>query len=1094
MKLITARPHRLLGEIIRRIGEHTQRGEACMLIVPSQYTLQAEIEVMTRLDIAGSFLIDVLSPARLQSRVFERAGAPRQVIIDERGKCMVLTGVVAQEKENLTVYRTAAGGGTEGFVQKLSALIADLKRSGATSESLAAQLAQMEEDHPVRRKLQDAALLFARYEERMAGQLADGEDVALLMREKLAASGVVHGVRVFVYGFDMITETFARELTAIDAASAGVTLAVETDDNSAPDGRLFAPVNYSLERLSAIAAEAGVPLERERFTAKLHEADDLAALEERLFALGARPEEAEPEHIELFACSGMRQEVHRAASRIRELAQAGEEMAQIAVVYPKGAAYAPLLENILPMYGVTPYVSMRRAANAHPLCRFVLGSLRVVASGFFTADVVECIRSGFLPIAQEEADALITYAEGVDVRGDGWKRAFTYHKDGDSDALARLNAAREAVVTPLAALQKALGRAKTADDTIAAILALLDATDAFDRLGDMRQELLAAGMDAQAQDCAQVWNALMDTLDQLHTLLGGRAVPAKTVQGLLASGLTALELAALPPADGAVICGEIGNVRTAQVRTLFALGLNDQGGGGEDGLFTGPEREEAVRATGAYLGMSASERAALSQLDTLKTLSGCTGHLILSYALADETGRALREGSAVQALRRLFPALTARGGLPEEELHVMLGAPASALEAMAVHLSRVTDGKQQLEAPFAEAFAAMDADEALRPGLIAMTKKLSEAPARRLEAADARALYGRPVMSVSRLEMFAQCPYQHFVRYGLSPEREITPGVDRAELGTLYHEAAEQFTRAVTAMPEFPNIPTEVSDRLMDEAVAPLLGKWRESPLGESARGGAIAGRIRRTARRAGRSIIEQFATSRFVPMSFELTFGQNGVAPIMLELGDGSHVYLQGRIDRIDVLDEETRRIRVIDYKSGSKKFDPTMAYWGIQLQLLIYLAAALAQIPGAQPAGFFYCRIADPTVKTESRIREEVEKQIAKKLALAGISLSDVEILRAQDAHHQQMVTKDGKPSGRHAASMVDAAGMQAMVAFARNKAAQLAREAYGGQIDDSPAVIGTYNACENCSYAAVCGFDPARKQKRRLQKKTVGDLTGQ
>jgi ATP-dependent helicase/nuclease subunit B len=210
-----------------------------------------------------------------------------------------------------------------------------------------------------------------------------------------------------------------------------------------------------------------------------------------------------------------------------------------------------------------------------------------------------------------------------------------------------------------------------------------------------------------------------------------------------------------------------------------------------------------------------------------------------------------------------------------------------------------------------------------------------------------------------------------------------------------------------------------------------------------------------------------------------------------MLELADGSFAYLQGRIDRIDVFKDDKTRIRVIDYKSGTKKFDPTMAYWGIQLQLLIYLSAALTQLPGASPAGFFYCRIADPMVKTESRIKDEVEKQIAKKLALAGISLSDVTVLRAQDAHHQQMITKDGKPSGRYAASMADEAGMQALVDFARSKAARLAGEAFGGDIDDSPAVHGLYNACSFCDYAAVCGFDPARKARRRLSKKTVEDL---
>ena len=183
--------------------------------------------------------------------------------------------------------------------------------------------------------------------------------------------------------------------------------------------------------------------------------------------------------------------------------------------------------------------------------------------------------------------------------------------------------------------------------------------------------------------------------------------------------------------------------------------------------------------------------------------------------------------------------------------------------------------------------------------------------------------------------------------------------------------------------------------------------------------------------------------------------------------------------------------RIRVIEYKSGVKKFDPTMAYWGIQLQLLIYLAAALSEIPGAEPAGFFYCRIADPTVKTESRIKEEVERQIAKKLSLAGISLSDVEVLRAQGSAHAAMITKDGRPSGTYKGSMTDEAGMAQLVGFARRKATELAQDAYAGIIDDAPAERLTYNACATCSYAGICGFDPAVKTRRRLSRKGIEDL---
>ena len=346
-------------------------------------------------------------------------------------------------------------------------------------------------------------------------------------------------------------------------------------------------------------------------------------------------------------------------------------------------------------------------------------------------------------------------------------------------------------------------------------------------------------------------------------------------------------------------------------------------------------------------------------------------------------------------------------------------------------------------------------------------------------------------MSVSRLETFAQCPYRHFVRYGLAPKQTPQPGVDRAELGTLYHEAAERFTRAVTALPEFPGVSGETCDALMDEAVKPLIDAWRASPLGSSARGAALARRVAKTARRAGRTILSQFSQGGFRPVQTELVFGQDGVAPILLELADGSFAYLQGRIDRVDALSADGRVIRVIDYKSGARKFDPTMAYFGLQLQLLVYLAAALSQLPGSRAAGFFYCRIADPTVKTESRVREEVERQLAKKLSLAGISLSDVEILRAQGGAHAAMITKDGSVSERHRASLADEAGLDAMAAFARRKAAELAGDAFGGAIDDYPAQYGQFSACLTCDYAAVCGFDPAVKPRKRLKKKIAEDL---
>ena len=309
MKILTARPHRLLGECVHRLGEKTRQGGSCMFLVPSQYTLQAEIEIMERLHVNGSFLIDVLSPKRLQSRVFELAGMPKQTIFDERGKCMVLSTIIEEQKDELTIYRGAAQSGTAGFTARVSSMIASLKRSGLSAADVTESAQKMEEENPARAKLGDIARIYAAYEQQMAGELADAEDVSREMCARFAASGLFKGQNIFVYGFDMITPTFAAELLSMEPLCSSLTLAIETDSNAAPDGRLFAPVNYSLERLEKLAKERGVAVKREVLNAELDAPADIREVEKKLYALGCAPCMEEPNAIELHAASGKRQEV-----------------------------------------------------------------------------------------------------------------------------------------------------------------------------------------------------------------------------------------------------------------------------------------------------------------------------------------------------------------------------------------------------------------------------------------------------------------------------------------------------------------------------------------------------------------------------------------------------------------------------------------------------------------------------------------------------------------------------------------------------------------------------------------------------------------
>ena len=440
-----------------------------MFLVPSQYTLQAELEIMERLHVSGSFLIDVLSPKRLQSRVFELAGMPKQTLFDERGKCMVLSSIIEAQKDELSVYRGAAQNGSSGFTARVSSMIASLKRSGLSAADVARSAESMDTESPARAKLGDIARIYAAYEQRMAGELADAEDISREMCARFEASGVFKGQNVFVYGFDMITPTFAAELLSIAPLCRTLTLAIETDANAAPDGRLFAPVNFSLQRLERLAKERGIAVERETLDAELDAPWDIRLMEKRLYALGTAPCVDEPTAIELLAASGKRQEVHLAAARIRRLAAMGEDVSQMAVVYPKQSGYGALLQNILPMYGLATYVAEKRKAGAHPLSRFILGALAAISAGWRLSDILECAQSGFLGLTQEGLDRFCAYCEGADVRGEAMRKPFRYPKGVTEEALGALEESRKQVMEPLLALQRGLQAARTADDTIQAI-------------------------------------------------------------------------------------------------------------------------------------------------------------------------------------------------------------------------------------------------------------------------------------------------------------------------------------------------------------------------------------------------------------------------------------------------------------------------------------------------------------------------------------------------------------------------------------------------------------------------------------------------
>ena len=177
----------------------------------------------------GFFDLEVPSPSRLTERVFARAGTDSRVRIDARGKQLALARALLGCKKQLRYYESAVD--KQGFIQRAGTLIADLKRAGVSPDQLQAHADALTEG-AARDKLQDLALLFTAYEEQLAGQFVDGEDVQDAMLARLPGSGIARDAQVIVYGFDVLTGQMNHLLLALSTQAAETTVLIALERHS----------------------------------------------------------------------------------------------------------------------------------------------------------------------------------------------------------------------------------------------------------------------------------------------------------------------------------------------------------------------------------------------------------------------------------------------------------------------------------------------------------------------------------------------------------------------------------------------------------------------------------------------------------------------------------------------------------------------------------------------------------------------------------------------------------------------------------------------------------------------------------------------
>ena len=1115
----SGKSHRIYEEIMQRAAE--EPGRNFLIIVPDQFTMQTQKDLVMRSDRDGILNIDVLSFGRLSHRILEEVGTKEMPVLDDTGKSLVLQKVAADLKEQLPAMGSLLH--KQGYIHEVKSAISEFMQYGISTQDMDKLITSAQKRGALAMKLKDLKTLYRGFQDYIRDHFITTEETLDVLRRSLSKSKILKGsVVVFdgFTGFTPIQNRLIQELMRVCAETiVTVTIGVGEDPYKM-DGeqKLFHLSKKTVADLEKLAAEAGVERGEDLFVKggpnRFAKAPALHYLEQNLFRYQYEPYAGEQQEIHMFEALSPREEVHQTALYIRHLIrEQGMTYRDIAVVIGDLEGYASYVETEFGQLEIPCFLDRTRGIVLNPMIEYIKSALQLYIKDFSYDTVFHFLRSGMADISREEIDELENYVIRTGARGyRTYSRLFTRRTEelqgnaegseqAEEKTMERLNRIRQQFMDAVEILH--MRSQEKAGDYVSHLYDFLEQNQVQQKLLNYQQQFEKEGDLSRAREYAQIYRLVMDLLDQVYELLGEEEISRQEFADILEAGFGEITVGTIPQNVDRIVVGDMERTRLKQVKVLFFLGVNDGNipkNASKGGIISDMDREFLIES-GTEMAPSPRQQMYIQRLYLYLNMTKPSEQLYLSYAKVNSEGKGIRPSYLIDTVRKLFPAMSVEYPQNRSRLEQIEGRQEGA-RYLAEELREYVEGTlpEEERQDFYLMYRAYEADAVGRDLLTrAAFRRYRESGLSRIVA---RALYGQQLEnSVSRLETYAACACRHFLQYGLSLQEREEFGFEASDMGTVYHAVLENFAgKLAESNLTWWDFTEDFAAKAVKESVEAYAATYGETVLYSSARNEYAITRMSRILTRTVLTLQKHLKQGSFQPDDYELSFRfAEDLDSIHVDLSEDEKMHLQGRIDRIDVSeDAEHVYVKVIDYKSGNRKFDLAALYYGLQLQLVVYMNAAMEmesrKHPDKEivPAALLYYHIDDPTIETPVELTDEqINEQILAKLRMNGVVNSDPEVVERLDRYMQDKSVvipvekkKDGSFSAR--SGVLSWEEMQLISSYVDAKIRSIGREILDGKIAANPYEKGNEEACTYCAYKKVCGFDGSIPgyEKRQLE----------
>ena len=1079
-----------------------------ILIVPDQFSFQAEKNLINSIGEGGLLKAEVLSFKRMAYHVFNEVGGITNAHINGAGRNMLIYKVLEEVKGQLKYFATA--GRQKGFINIISDIITEFKRYQVTPELLQSVEGDLS-DQELQNKISDIQLIYSKFEELLRVKFLDPEDDITLLSSKINESTAFDGAEIWIDEFSTFTPQQYSVVEKLLRKATRVNITLNTK-KLGQDSNIFIPVLNFENKLLKIIAENNIAYDKPvavegKAYSRFQGSPELKHLEENLLAYPNKQYNSASEQLLIYKAINEYAEVESAARSITALCRdKGYRYRDIAVIVRNLDSYSNLIKVIFNQYKLPFFMDEKRDIDRNPLVVLINSIIEIYSKNWSYEAVFAYLKTELVGLDREETDILENYVLANGIRGkawfeENWNYRLTYGFQSEEmsqkeiELLEKVNEIKRKVVLPLTELQGRLKSNNTVKELCTTVYDYMLLQNIPEKLEAWMEEFKTAGEFERASEYSQVWNIAMELLDQLVTIMGEDKIKLEEFSKLFQTGVKEYKVGLIPPSLDQVLVGDVERVKSHEVSAVYILGVNDgvfPRTAASEGLLSDRDRLK-LKAYGVEIAQDTRSRAKEEQYLIYTTFTIAKKLLWVSYPISDFEGKALRPSIIISRLKKIFPSLKEQGSIlenhSEEEALELVSMPVPTFNEFVYSVRRAAEG-EETSSVWQQVYSWYEKEEqwkARSHSIFEGLRYTNQVTA--VDQGKIKKLYGSPLQfSVSRLEKYAECPFAYYVQYGLKARERKIYELSAPDLGSFMHGVIDQFSESLDSEKiNWKDIEEGWCSQKVSNIVEEQVSKKTGYILSSSPRYRYLVERLKRLLTKSVWTIAQHVKGGNFNPSGHEIEFGKSPeFPPITMELSSGEKINLTGRIDRVDeMVTDEGTYLRIIDYKSGPKNFKLAEVYYGLQLQLLVYLDAILSNwkkyensnnIPGA----ILYFKLDDPIVTAEGETSEEViEKEIMKKLKMQGLLLKDAKIIKEMDKNFERyslvipaQINMDGSLGGSTSAATREE--FEILTKYVRTIVISLCEEMLQGNISILPCKKKDYIACGFCEYAAICKFD--------------------